>query len=225
MEKNEQQTFPLEDRQHDDSKGCGVAETECVISALASRSFHEATSERNKLIANITEHEHKSLIGFPVNMEESSPRWIGGASDMSPKLLADDNANISLVWKDLVVRAGNVNVLHCVSGQIDGGLIAIMGPSGSGKTTLLNCLAHRLDPNMSYSGELCINGEPYTASKLKKLLGYVMQDDLLSPHLTVRETLSFVAELRLVKKSPEYRKQIVEETLTQMSLMHCAESL
>eukprot|EP00759_Apiculatamorpha_spiralis_P004233 PhF_6_TR12568/c1_g1_i1/m.19707 len=200
------------------------------IVTIGNRSFHEASVGRDTLIHNITEHQNRSF-AYKQDLAEDkspmpmSPRWVGGTTDIAPKLLADDNANISLVWKDLVVRAGNVNLIHCVKGQIDGGLIAIMGPSGSGKTTLLNCLAHRLDPNMSYSGELCINGEPYTASKLKKLLGYVMQDDLLSPHLTVRETLSFVAELRLVKKSPEYRKQIVEETLTQMSLMHCAESL
>lgn len=58
------------------------------------------------------------------------------------------------------------------------------GPSGSGKTTLLNALAHRLENNMYSEGELRLNGQPYSRAVLKKLSGYVMQDDLLNVSTT-----------------------------------------
>lgn len=35
------------------------------------------------------------------------------------------------------------------------------------------------------TGELRMNGRGYSASELKKCAGYVMQDDLLNPNLTV----------------------------------------
>lgn len=47
------------------------------------------------------------------------------------------------------------------------------------------------------SGEILINGKPSTRSLVKKSIAHVRQDDRLLPHLTVRETLAFVAKLRL----------------------------
>lgn len=47
------------------------------------------------------------------------------------------------------------------------------------------------------SGEILINGKPSTRSLVKKCIAHVRQDDRLLPHLTVRETLAFVAKLRL----------------------------
>lgn len=47
------------------------------------------------------------------------------------------------------------------------------------------------------SGEILINGKPCTRSLVKKNIAHVRQDDRLLPHLTVRETLAFVAKLRL----------------------------
>jgi ABC-type multidrug transport system ATPase subunit len=133
---------------------------------------------------------------------------------------------IDLVWKDTRVRVGTAELLHGVTGRISEGLIAIMGPSGSGKTTLLNCLSCRLDPRAEVTGELRINGESYTTSKLKKFLGYVMQDDIHNPLLTVRETLQFVAEARLGHRhTPDELATMVQDAMKSLSLVHCADSL
>jgi ABC-type transport system involved in cytochrome c biogenesis ATPase subunit len=43
------------------------------------------------------------------------------------------------------------------------------GPSGSGKSTLLNTLALRLDPGVTLSGDMAINGKPYTNALLKQV--------------------------------------------------------
>lgn len=47
------------------------------------------------------------------------------------------------------------------------------------------------------SGQVLINGRPNTPQLVKKSIAHVRQDDRLLPHLTVRETLAFVAKLRL----------------------------
>ena len=66
----------------------------------------------------------------------------------------------------------------------------IVGPSGSGKSTLLNTLACRLDVNTIVQGEMRLNGAPYDNAELKRIAGYVMQDDLLNGCLTVEEVMS-----------------------------------
>ena len=66
-------------------------------------------------------------------------------------------------------------LLRAVSGQLAGGLTAVMGPSGSGKSTLLNALALRLDPRVRVSGERMVNGRPYNSTLLKQISGYVQQ--------------------------------------------------
>lgn len=139
-----------------------------------------------------------------------------------------------LTWQHLsVTTKGNQReksvkqLLNSVSGTIQGGLWAILGPSGSGKTTFLSTLALRLDTyRMAKSGLLMLNGRKYTKRILKSCSGYVMQDDLLIPHLTVTETLKYAAELRMPQKST--RAERVEREAQVMELVgisHCANTL
>ncbi|UJR29328.1 hypothetical protein I4U23_010540 [Adineta vaga] len=150
-----------------------------------------------------------------------------------------------LVWKDLTVstrekkenplyrcitskntETESKRLLHSVSGVIAGGLWAVMGPSGSGKSTLLNTLACRLDVNTVVEGEMRLNGAPYRNAELKRISGYVMQDDLLNGYLTVEETLMFTAELRLPRIfTQKQREERVEEALTDLNLVHVRHSL
>ena len=95
------------------------------------------------------------------------------------------------------------------------------GPSGSGKSTLLNTLACRLDVNTIVNGEMRLNGAPYDNAELKKIAGYVMQDDLLNGYLTVRETLMYTAKLRLPKTfTDKERQERVEDVMADMGLSH-----
>ena len=66
-----------------------------------------------------------------------------------------------------------------------------------------------------------LNGAPYDNAELKRVSGYVMQDDLLSAFLTVEETLRFTAELRLPRTfTHAERKQRVDEVLKDLGLEH-----
>jgi molybdate transport system ATP-binding protein len=76
---------------------------------------------------------------------------------------------------------------------------AVFGPSGSGKTTLLNLVAGLIRPDR---GAIAIDGELLFSSTQglnlppeRRRVGYVFQDDLLFPHLTVRQNLRYGYDL------------------------------
>ena len=99
-----------------------------------------------------------------------------------------------------------------------GKLIGIMGASGAGKTTLLNVLAGIDKPT---SGEIRINGIDLFSSaseKVKGLIGYISQDDLLIEELTVYENLYYNAKLCFADLNHEEIHQKVMETLTSLGL-------
>lgn len=142
--------------------------------------------------------------------------------------VAPTNAPTVLTFSNLKVTTRQANVdarkvlLNNISGSITGGLWAIMGSSGSGKTTFLSSMARRLDTNrMAMSGDILLNGRQYSKHELKSMSGYVMQDDLIHAHLTVKETLMFTAQLRLPREHYKDAAQIVEETMKTMGITHC----
>jgi len=75
-----------------------------------------------------------------------------------------------------------------------GRMVGIMGASGAGKSTLLSVLN---GTNSPYKGEVLINGASIHTDKdkVKGLIGYVSQDDLLIEELTVFENLYYNAKL------------------------------
>jgi ABC-type lipoprotein export system ATPase subunit len=100
----------------------------------------------------------------------------------------------------------------------EGDSVSISGPSGSGKTTLLNIIGLLDRPD---SGEVLFKGTPVlsynheeSAVYRNKNIGFVFQDHLLLPYLTVKENILLPL---LASKVPdaEYKKK-VDESLTMM---------
>ncbi|PON75336.1 ABC transporter-like [Parasponia andersonii] len=121
---------------------------------------------------------------------------------------------------------GEKTILNDISGEAyDGEILALLGASGSGKTTLIDALADRIEKE-SLKGTVTLNGE-FVESRLKKAItGYVMQDDLLYPMLTVEETLTFAAEFRLPRTLPESRKKArVQALIDQLGLRSAANTI
>lgn len=102
-----------------------------------------------------------------------------------------------------------------------GSLTAIVGGSGSGKTTLLNTISHRVSgEKLKISGTVTYNQNPDLRTIRSS---YVMQQDVLIPVLTVRETLQYAADLRLSPPSTkEERKAAVERVIMDLGLKDCA---
>jgi ATP-binding cassette subfamily G (WHITE) protein 2 len=114
-------------------------------------------------------------------------------------------------------------ILYNISGIFKPGMNAILGPTGSGKSSLLDILADRKD-RRGLEGEVFMDGEPQT-SDFKYRVGYVVQDDIVSGNLTVRENLIFSANLRLSENvSSTDKNAIVDEVIGQLGLEKCAES-
>ena len=101
---------------------------------------------------------------------------------------------------------------------LPGDMIALMGPSGAGKTTLLLTLNGYQPPT---SGVVRINGEDLynIYDTLRGSIGYVPQDDLVHPELTVFEAVRYSAKFRL---PPDYTDDevdaLVDTTLRDLGL-------
>lgn len=100
-----------------------------------------------------------------------------------------------------------------------GHLVGIMGGSGVGKSTLLNVLNGNLKPMM---GEVLINGynlyDENEKKKLRGVIGYVPQDDLLIEELTVFQNLYYNARLCLNKFNEEKVVELVNNILDDLDL-------
>ena len=117
-------------------------------------------------------------------------------------------------------RPGQMKVLldHVSFKALPGDFIALMGPSGSGKTTLMLTLNGYLRPT---AGQVRINGEDLHSiyDALRGSIGYVPQDDIVHPELTVWEAVRYSAKFRL---PPDYSEEEIERrvltTLQQLGL-------
>ncbi|XP_024977235.1 ABC transporter G family member 9-like [Cynara cardunculus var. scolymus] len=115
-------------------------------------------------------------------------------------------------------------ILKGVSGTVlPGEMLAMLGPSGCGKTTLLTALGGRLGGKLG--GTIKYNGKPFS-SIMKRNTGFVTQDDVLYPHLTVIETLVFTALLRLPNTLTTREKVMhAESVINQLGLTRCKTSI
>jgi ABC-type multidrug transport system ATPase subunit len=95
-----------------------------------------------------------------------------------------------------VVGRGLTILAHVALSVYPGELVAIVGGSGAGKTTLLNALAGVSPPSR---GRVLYDGDDFYQHfpAYRQLLGYVPQDDIVHPELSVYRTLYFAARLRL----------------------------
>mmetsp|Transcript_28032 Transcript_28032/g.20301 ORF Transcript_28032/g.20301 Transcript_28032/m.20301 type:complete len:82 (+) Transcript_28032:455-700(+) len=78
-----------------------------------------------------------------------------------------------------------------------------MGASGAGKTSLLNIISKRvtLRDGAQLTGDIKMNDVVADQDLFGKYSAYVMQDDILFEHFTVRESLRFAARLKLTSIS------------------------
>jgi ABC transport system ATP-binding/permease protein len=101
--------------------------------------------------------------------------------------------------------------------------LAIVGPSGAGKSTLMKALTGFTPAD---KGTVLYNGRDLYDSieELRTRIGYVPQDDILHPQLTVRRALGFAAELRFPSDvTKAERERAVEGVMEELGLTHRAD--
>jgi len=134
----------------------------------------------------------------------------------------DENALASRVVYEVTdleykFKGGQVGLHRMSFAEESGRLVGIMGASGAGKSTLLSVLNGTNKPD---SGEVLINTVNIHTDpeKVKGLIGYVSQDDLLIEELTVFENLFYNAKLCFGNLDDEAITLKVDEVLHSLGL-------
>jgi osmoprotectant transport system ATP-binding protein len=108
-------------------------------------------------------------------------------------------------------------ILRDVSLQVaEGETVVLLGRSGSGKTTLLKSVNGLVQPT---AGEVRFEGRPtadWDPIRLRRRMGYVIQDGGLFPHWTVEANVGLVP--RLENWSPDRVSRRVDTLLHQVGL-------
>jgi osmoprotectant transport system ATP-binding protein len=118
--------------------------------------------------------------------------------------------NALVHFRDVTKRFGDDFAIRDVNLEIERGKItALIGPSGCGKSTILRLIVGLVTAD---TGEIQFDGEKIAAEtimKIRRRLGYVIQDGGLFPHLTARHNLTLQPRL-FRKRRDEIEKRIME---------------
>ena len=99
-------------------------------------------------------------------------------------------------FRDVSFRVGQTQVLSSFSLQVyKGETLVLLGRSGSGKTTTLKLINRLVSPT---TGEIYVNGRRNTevnVTRLRRGIGYVIQDAGLFPHFTVERNIGLVPSI------------------------------
>ena len=97
----------------------------------------------------------------------------------------------------------------------DGEVVGFLGPNGAGKSTTMNMITGFIEPT---SGQIIINGNDISKRPrmAKKDIGYMPENVPLYYELTAKEFITYMAELKLVKRNE--RKEQVEKVIKETGL-------
>lgn len=119
--------------------------------------------------------------------------------------------NISKIYSGNKVAVDNIN-MSFNSGEF----VVFIGTSGSGKTTCMRMINRMINPT---SGDILIDGKnikDINEVKLRRKIGYVIQQVGLMPHMTVYENIIMVP--KLLKWDEKKQKEIAENLIKRVDL-------
>ncbi len=158
--------------------------------------------------------KHLLVIGDQLQMGPFYFRFDGRALERTSGL-----AGVEIEARHVRKQAGPVSILDDITLRIERGqFVTILGPSGSGKSSLLDTLTG-LRP--ADSGSVRYDGADFydDYERLRSVLGYVPQDDIVHLELTVRQALLFSAKLRLPAGTPAREiSKLVAQTAVRLGL-------
>lgn len=115
--------------------------------------------------------------------------------------------------KQVSKRYGDQYALDHVTFTAEGGeVVGLLGPNGAGKSTLMKIIACFIPPT---GGEVIVNGHNVMTEsvEVRRILGYLPENNPLYTEMYVREYLSFVAGIfHLRKRTAGHIAEIIEIT-------------
>ena len=116
--------------------------------------------------------------------------------------------------KNVTKKYGKVVAIDKISFTInDGEIIGLLGPNGAGKSTTMNMITGYIEPT---EGTIIIDGYDISKKpkKAKKEIGYMPEGVPLYTDMTVKEFVTYMAEIKKVDRKTRKEKveKIIEET-------------
>jgi len=118
--------------------------------------------------------------------------------------------------KNITKKYGNFTAVDNINFKIEEGeIIGLLGPNGAGKSTTMNMITGYIEPT---EGEIIVNGYDISKKpkKAKTQIGYMPEGVPLYSDLTVKEFVTYMAELKKVDRKT--RKEKVEKIIEQTGL-------
>ena len=120
-------------------------------------------------------------------------------------------------------KYGDFVAVESINFQIEEGeIIGLLGPNGAGKSTTMNMITGYIEPS---EGEIIIGGHDIlkNPNKAKEQIGYMPESVPLYQDLTVKEFVSYMADLKKVSKTE--KKEKVQEALEKTNLVEVSNKL
>ena len=116
--------------------------------------------------------------------------------------------------KNITKKYGSITAVDNISFKIEEGeIVGLLGPNGAGKSTTMNMITGYIEPT---EGEILINGYDISkkTKKAKSQIGYMPEGVPLYSDLTVKEFITYMAELKRVDRKTKKEKvqKIIEQT-------------
>lgn len=119
--------------------------------------------------------------------------------------------------KNFTKKYGNFLAVENISFTVkDGEIVGLLGPNGAGKSTTMNAITGYIEQT---EGEIIVNGYDTIkkAKKAKREIGYMPEGVPLYDDLSIKEFVTYMAELRKVNRKE--RKQKVEDIIKKVGLL------
>lgn len=116
--------------------------------------------------------------------------------------------------KNVTKKYGSFTAVDNINFNIEEGeIVGLLGPNGAGKSTTMNMITGFIEPT---EGEIIVDGYDILKKpkKAKKQIGYMPEGVPLYNDLTVKEFVSYMADLKLVERKQKKEKvqKIIEQT-------------
>ena len=116
--------------------------------------------------------------------------------------------------ENITKKYGSFIAVNDISFEIDEGeIVGFLGPNGAGKSTTMNMITGFIEPT---SGRIIVDGYDISKKprKAKRQIGYMPEGVPLYSDLTVKEFITYMAELKGVPKKEKKEKvqKAIEET-------------